>query len=273
MKKYSIIAMLGLIVFGLSSCGSDDEPTNTEPDFTVVNDDIAVNAVFEDMDNYTIQVLQSSGMVSRVKSSFTNSICEGVNIDFDSESQRIEIDFGTGCTSSTGVVRKGKVILEYSGNFLIPSSKVTTILDGYEVNGLKVEGTRTLTNTGIDLINSEITLAVKVDGGKVTWPDGTSVSYSSDQVRTLKLDDQGYEITITGTASGVSRSGATYTAVTNTELGIKQDCVDSGVFLPSTGVINFMIDGISASVDYGTGACDKVLTVTYPGGVKEITVD
>jgi hypothetical protein len=273
MKKYSILAVLSLIIFGLASCGSDDEPTNREPDITVVNDDIAVNAVFEDMDNYTIQVLQSSGIAFRTQSTFTNSICEGVMVEFDSESQRIEIDFGTGCTSSTGVVRKGKVILEYSGNFLIPGSKVTTILDGYEVNGLKVEGTRTLTNTGIDLINSEITLAVKVDGGKVTWPDGTSVSYSSDQVRTLKLDDQGYELSITGTANGVSRSGVSYTAATTSALEIKQDCVDSGVFLPSSGVIDFVIGGIPASVDYGTGACDKVLTVTYAGGVKEITVE
>lgn len=273
MKKYSIFALLGLLIFGMASCGSDDEPTITEPDLTVINDDIVVNTVYNDMDNYTIQVLEANGISARVNSLFNGSICEGVEFEFDQENQKIVIDFGTGCTSSSGVVRKGKVILNYTGNFLIPGSKVTTTLEGYEVNGLMVEGTRTLTNTGIDLINNEITLAVKVENGKVTWSDGTFVTYSSDQVRSLKMGSQGYEISISGTASGESRAGIAYTATTTSQLEVKQDCVESGVFLPSSGVINFAFENVQASVDYGTGACDKSITVTYPGGVKEITVD
>jgi hypothetical protein len=195
-------------------------------------------------------------------------------VTHDESAKKITVDFGSGCTSPNGVTRKGKVFLSYSGtNFLFPGSSIVTTFDGYEVNGLKVQGTRTITNAGIDLINSKVTLNVKIENGVITWPDNSSVTYSSNQVRQVTLGSAGYEVSATGTASGISRKGFEYTATVTESLIIKEDCARTGVYVPSSGVLSFTFLGITASVDYGSGTCDKVVVVTYPGGTKELTLD
>lgn len=127
--------------------------------------------------------------------------------------KKIIVDFGAGCTSPNGVVRKGKILLSYTGsNFLFPGTSIVTTFEGYEVNGLKIQGTRTITNGGIDLLNSKVTLNVKIENGLITWPDNQTVTYSSTQVRQVSLGSSGYEVSVTGTASGKSREGFDYTA-------------------------------------------------------------
>jgi hypothetical protein len=141
------------------------------------------------------------------------------------------------------------------------------------VNGLKVAGTRTITNGGIDLVATKVTLNVKVENGKITWPDNTFVTYSSTQSRVVSLKEAGYEATVSGSASGKSREGFDYTATIKTPLLFKEDCVKTGVLVPSLGIVDFSYRGILVSVNYGFGPCDKTVEITYPGGAKEITLD
>ena len=272
MKKLFNIALVGLLFLGLQSC-SDSNSVFPEPDLSAVNDEIAVNRVYEDMDNYTLTVLESSGLGARIMASQNESICAGVDINVNRDTKKIIVDFGQGCTSSSGITRKGKVILDYTGNFLFPGASVTTTFDGYEVEGLKVEGRRKITNTGIDLINSKVNLTVEVNNGKVTWPDNTFVSFNSEQVRSVSLGSQGYQIEITGTANGKGRAGANFNSSTISPLTVTQDCVDSGVLIPSRGVLGFVSGGAEVRIDYGTGTCDKTVILTYPGGSNEITFD
>lgn len=273
MKKLNQLLTLSLITFILFSCGSDPEPELTAPDLTVVDDDLQINRLFEDLDNYTLTVLEENGLGARIQQTQNDQICEGVEIMVDQENRRIEINFGESCISSSGVERKGKVILEYSGNFLFPGATVTTTFEGYEVDGLKVEGTRSIVNGGIDLLNSEVNLLVEVENGKITWPDGQFATYSSNQSREVRLGSQGYEITITGTAQGTARSGVNYTSIVETGLQVSQTCVESGVWIPSSGTLVFNYENSPVTVDFGSGECDRTVTITYPGGSETITVD
>jgi hypothetical protein len=150
---------------------------------------------------------------------------------------------------------------------------VVTTFQGFEVNGLKVEGTRTITNTGINLQNFEITLAVKIQNGKVTWPDGKVSTFITDQVRKISLATSGYQASVTGTGSGKSKTGISYTASISEPLIVTQSCVESGVSIPNKGKINFSYLSIIFTVDYGVGECDKKLSISYPGGVKEVILD
>ena len=261
-----------VVPFLFFSCGDSTDSIVPEPDLSIVDDEFAINAAFEDLDFMTLDVLQTSGLGLRTTGQ--NELCPGAKVTHDTQSKKITIDFGTGCTSPNGVKRKGKAILTYSGrNFLFPGTSIVTTFEGYEVNGLKVAGTRTITNGGIDLVATKVTLNVKVENGKITWPDNTFVTYSSSQSRVVSLKEAGYEATVSGSASGKSREGFDYTATIKTPLLFKEDCVKTGVLVPSLGIVDFSYRGILVSVNYGFGTCDKTVEITYPGGTKEITLD
>ncbi len=256
-----------------TSCSDDTDSVIPEPDFSVVEDEFVINAAFEDLDFLLLDVIQSSGL--GLRTTRTADLCSEANVTHNTASKTIVVDFGaSGCTSPNGVLRKGKITLVYtSNNFLFPGASIATTFEGYEVEGIRIDGTRTLTNAGIDLINTRVTLAVKVTNGRITWPDNSFVTYSSDQTRTVSLGSGGYEASVNGTASGTSRKNRAYTATVSKPLIIKESCVNEGNYFPSSGEIAFSYENIIMSVDYGLGECDRVVVITYPGGVKELTLD
>ncbi len=260
------------VPFLVFSCSEKEDPIDAEPKLEVVDEQFEINAAYEDTDLLTLDILQGSGLGFRTQSEA--DICANTVVAHDEAAKKITIDFGTGCTSPKGVVRKGKLILSYSGtNFILPGASIVTTFEGYEVDGLKIEGSRTITNAGLDLANSRITLNVKIENGKLTWPDGKAATYASTQTRVLTLANNHYQIAVSGSASGKSREGFDYTAVVTDPLIVNQTCVRTGVFIPSAGKMDFVVLGITISADLGDGACDKTVTVTYPGGSKTLTLD
>lgn len=268
-RHFLLLAFFSIALF---SCNEGLDSLLPEPDLSLVEDEFEVSTVLEDLDNLTLKSLEASGLGFRTTALANGSICSTATLNHDTAGKKITVDFGTGCTSN-GITRKGKVIFTYTGSFLIPGSSVVTTFQGYEVNGLKVEGTRTITNTGINIQNFEITLAVKIQNGKVTWPDGKVSTFITDQVRKVTLGSSGYQASVTGTGSGTSKSGISYTASISEPLIVTQTCVESGVSIPNKGKMNFSYLSIVFTVDYGAGECDKKLTISYPGGSKEMILD
>lgn len=270
--RFPILAIAFGGLFLLTGCGEEADPIAAEPDLSIVEDEFEINTAFEDLDFLTLDVLQSSGLGLRTQS--RADLCSSVKVNHDTQAKKITVDFAGGCTSPNGTIRKGKIILSYTGtNFLFPGTSIITTFEGYEVDGLKVAGTRTITNSGIDLLTRKVTLNVKIENGKVTWPDNKFVTYTSTQTRIVTLGTAGYEVSATGTGSGKSKEGFDYTAIVKTPLIIKEDCARTGILVPSTGVVDFTYRGILVNVNYGPGTCDKVLVITHPGGTKEITLD
>ncbi len=138
----------------------------------------------------------------------------------------LAIDFGAGCTDNQGTVRKGKISITYNGRRFRPGSSVVTALDSYEINGVKIEGIRTITNTSASTQSDPI-FTTTMDGGKITWPDGTTVSRDESSTRELKpggataVDNQWF---VTGSASGTNRSGLDYSMKITGKLLYKREC-------------------------------------------------
>lgn len=271
--KPSLLLLMIVSIMVFSSCDSNDsEPV---PDLSIVEEDAEVKIAFEDLDNLTLTVLSNSGLSARTAVDIpAGNICDGAIVTIDESTKSIKVNFGDGCTNSNGVTRKGIINLKYTGNLLLTGAKITTTFEGYEVNGYKVEGTRTITNKGVDIESNTITLEVKIANGKVTWPDASFVTITSDQVREITLGTQGeYEASITGTASGTSRYGYLYTTSVTEPLIYKKSCIESGVFAPISGILKLQFRDIEVSVDYGDGACDKNATIFYPNGSKQVILD
>ena len=258
------------VPFLIFSCSDDPDPVSAEPKVEIVEESFEVNAAFEDLDLLTLDVLQSIGLGARLLTDA--DICANTVVDQNLAQGKITIDFGAGCTSPNGVLRKGKILISFSPlEALLGKISAKMTLEGYEINGLKIEGIKSIIGT-MPTQASSVSLNVKIEDGKVTWPDNTSATYTTTQSRVVTLGDTG-SVSITGTAAGKSREGFDYTAATTEALILNQECIRTGVFVPSIGKMDFSVPGGTLAVNLGEGNCDRLATVAYPGGSKEVTLD
>ena len=184
----------------------------------------------------------------------------------------ITIDFKTGCTDAKGNVRKGKIIVTYSGRrFTLNSTIVTTFID-YSVNGIKIEGISTLTNL-TDALVIPLSLKFKnvLAGGKVTFTDGKTVTREHTMTREVTLAYDGtirvpkndsWKVLEGSLATGTNRDGVTYAMAVTKSLVYKRSCAESKVFIAVEGVKTFSSGTKVMAIDFGTGACDNTVTVT-----------
>lgn len=186
----------------------------------------------------------------------------------------ITIDFGTGCEDKRGNVRKGKIIVTYDGRRFLPGSTVVTTFDGYFINGVQIEGVRTVTNA-TESLEDHPKFNIAVVGGKATWPDGTFASREANRTRewirgTNPLND---EWRVTGNAAGVNRNGVAYTMEIVEPLVYKRSCaVLSRVFMAVQGVKILTTESRQMTINYGDGSCDRLVIVTINGVSKEVEV-
>jgi hypothetical protein len=121
--------------------------------------------------------------------------------------------------------------------------------------------------------NQNMVFKVKLADGKLTLPNNTVIERSFDHQRewiagfnTRNIWDD--EVLITGTASGVTINGVAYTNTITTALHWTRACK----FIVS-GIIDIESEGKESIVlDFGSGSCDAVATVTKGGETKEITL-
>lgn len=184
----------------------------------------------------------------------------------------ITIDFGNTCAGPGGRTRSGKIIFEYLGRRFLPASKVTTTFQNYTVNGIKLEGTRILTNTSANETEA-VSYSLVEDGMKVTYPDGTFTTRSSSSIRTWNrtANPTGDTWTVTGSSVGVNRNGKQYIMTITKPLVYKRSCaVINKVFIPVQGTKELKVDSRSVNIDFGDGICNNKVTITILGKSKEV---
>ena len=148
------------------------------------------------------------------------------------------------------------------------------MLKDFYVDGLKVEGTRTVTTTGVDLENMILTQTVKIANGKVIWPDETFITRTSERVHKLKVGQTlaDIELEVSGSASGTTRAGLEYLAQTIEPLVFKSMC-RGNAYIPASGIKTITIPELPViTVDYGNGDCDNKFMVIMDRGKKEFTL-
>jgi hypothetical protein len=279
-----VIALAAIAITGITfSC--KEEEVAVSPETAYVVEESSTDFYYEDADDIASITVASKSETAggRVSSVLVDDrLCVGVVVTLTlAELSTIEhpmgtivIDFGDGCEDPRGNIRKGKIKITFSGKrFQVGSTLIIELL-GYHINGIHLEGTRTLTNM---TPNNEAypKFRVELTGGKVTWLDGTNATrehcFEREWIRAENpLNDQLYVsqcADVDFAAQGKNRRGVEYKMIIETPLVYKR-C--SPIAVAGTKTFIEVSTGKEITIDYGLGQCDRMITITVNGVSRTI---
>ncbi len=185
----------------------------------------------------------------------------------------IIINFGTtNCLCSDLRYRRGIIYVTYTKPHYWDSLDVITLsFSNYYVNDYGISGVKTMTNEGringqstynSTVTNGMITKPANSGGGSYTYNENITRKWTAGESTPLIWFDDVFQYT--GSSNGVSSTGSGYTATITNPLVYKLDCPEWIV----QGTIDFTPIGKATRViDFGTGNCDNICTVTISGTV------
>ncbi|TXH55997.1 MAG: hypothetical protein E6Q89_06030 [Bacteroidia bacterium] len=274
-----LIAIFLVLTFGLTSCNKSDL---TNDDETEASQGLNIAEIEDDNTQIMADQAESSGSVSdlRLISPNDNSDadilggCAVVTKDTVSSPKSITIDFGDGCTGPGGKVRKGKIIITYTGAYRAPGTAIHVVSENYFVNDKKIDIDKTIKNLGP---NEQGNLVFDVQAERiVTFPNGSSNKSTVHKRRewlagaSTPLDFSDDIFRVIGEGTHISRRGVTYQVHTLTALIRKVSCHE---FVSGELKIVRQADNRRfAIINFGTGECDDEATVTLDNG-RSFTID
>ena len=285
--KIAALTMIGGIFF-VASC--TDEDRLTVADTQDITEEALTDSYFQDMDDMAGVAINSPNetQLSGGRVSTTITIedqrfkCAGIvvtvepgpNSTNDTPQGVLTINFGTtGCTDLKGNIRTGKLIFTYNGRRFKPGSTVVTTTDNYTINGILIEGIRTLTNISGSTQESPKFNAI-LENGKATFLADETVAERESNitwqwVRAANAVEDYLVIDQSSTANGITRGGRTYTVSLSKALKYKRFC---GIAVE--GIKTYTIDGTkTVTIDYGDGACDKSVVISVNGVTRNLNVN
>ena len=263
MKTKKIITVVAVaLTFGMIYTGcKKEEDTGAAPsaaeDTTSESDNSTGESSFS-------EIFKSLTEISNENSSLRTS-CATITIDTTVGStwpKTVTIDYGTGSTCSG---KKGKLKAVFTGQFGAPGTIITITDSNYYHGGNKI-------NVGVHTVNCGNLIAghktfnisvggghVMMSGGNVTWNSTRSIKWIAGDTTLDPMDDV-YEIT--GSTTGMNRKGDMFSSTITTPLIMATNCpwIESGVITVTT------TNGKTRSIDFGTGACDNLATITTSNG-------
>ncbi len=257
MKWLTASALVLAVLF--TACKKDEPTALLTEQITAAEDQTAANDLYEDVDDQVDEAIETRG---------GGEDCPTVTImpADGSYPRTMTIDFGIdGCTGLDGRIRKGQIVVNLTDTLSNEGAVRTATFVDFYVDDAHLEGTRTLTNLGLDT-NGNQTFSRTVVGGKITYPNGESATWEANHSITLvegadthSLLDNVWEIT--GGATGVNRNGKSFTTEITTPLVRKRICRWA-----VEGIKILTINSKTLTIDYGDGTCDRKATVTGTNG-------
>ncbi|HNI54701.1 MAG TPA: hypothetical protein PK511_09285 [Chitinophagales bacterium] len=278
--RASITLIPVLAVAVLAGCKKESLDTDTY----IALDNAIADGSFQDMMNVVTQQAVANGIDGFSSGTANGKLLEDCPTTTFSEPlgtfpNTMTVDFGVSCTTGyLGVERSGKVIATFTGPYSAEGTTITITTDNYYVNGNKVEGTKTITNEGLNDAGNLEFVVVMVDG-VVTLATGETISWNSSRTRewiagdeTLEIEDDVYSVTdgpgVDNAVEGINRSGTPFTAHIAEPLVRALDCrwFRSGVLEVTPEEM------LTRSIDFGSGDCDNVATLSIGEFETEITL-
>lgn len=258
-------------IAGLTAC--EDDPTTSISSETVLEETAFAENVFSNL-SYVIEEATGISTLSNgrfirgeghgPKDCATRTIEEPEDGSFP---KIITLDYGDSCVSRGNMVIQGKIVTTITGPKDEVGSSVTTTFEDFYVNDHHIEG------TSIRTVVSEYVQTETLEGGKITTPEGETFTRESTRTREMiegmDTEDRSDDVfQITGSSSGITPEGVSYSKTITSPLISSHDCP-----WITSGTIETVIDGVTSITDFGDGECDDTATVTEDGETEEITMD
>jgi len=275
MKKSKIsLFILGIfaISFSFTSCDQDDvEKTNNN--ITTASDYTSILGIMDlaEIDDATADDGLKSATVLDYVPCFEVIIHDNGTSDFWPRSWTFSYT-NENCVDCFGNTKLGSVNVLLTGYWKNDSTSRTITYDNFSINGNKLEGTRTILNTGFNemqnltfersFLNASYSQG---DTATMTWESNRNVEMINGFETFIAADDQ---YMVAGGASGVNFEGKSFTASITEELHYKRCSM-----FPVSGSITIDIeDESSIFINYGEGECDNIADVTIDDVTTEITL-
>lgn len=255
----------------LIACRKDREvipPGSGVPDLAAASDQAMAMDYFNDM------LVQVDAAASANGLRDMNDACAPV-VSFDTLAMphTMTVDFGAiNCTALNGRTRRGVLHVSFTGPYREQGTVITITPQDYYVDDHLVEGSKTVTNMGLNS-DGDPYFNVVVDGS-ITAADGSwTATHHAERVRTwtegsptMDLFDDVY--LITGGGYGVNHNGLPYTTGITNALRAAMSCP----FI-TQGTLTITPEGLpERTVDFGDGTCDGTITITVNGYTFTITM-
>lgn len=276
--------MFFLSILTFTSCNSDSTPATTDTALTVneVTSTQTMDNAIDDVsviadDQYELTEGSSTGKSSATYYSLTPSCATVSDLGSTSAIRVITITFGTATTSCLfrGHNLRGKIILTRTVGTTFPKIMTVTYNDFY-INDNKLEGTSTWKR---EMVGAGTTIHPKTTFSmanmKLTTKEGV-YTRNGDRIRemtagfltrTSPTDDV---FSTWGTFTTTHSNGNVYSSSINesTPLITKTACglqANPRPF-PVSGVLKLSKNSHYVTIDYGTGECDNLATLSIDGG-------
>lgn len=288
------IAMLFLISLSVVSCKKDNTsqtPVSDSEAQTISQEDAAAESDYDDITEMGLATgadmesgaidngrMATDGSSARIRLDlFVNlSLKLGTGVVITAEPndatfpKTVTINYGDGVLCKDGKTRKGKVVLYFNARPIQSGATLKITLQDYYVNRVHIEGVKTITNLSA---NGSVKYSVKIEGGKVSRPNGRGFSYEGTKTvtqieggSTLICADDVYSIDASTTIKYAN--GVTVTKTTESPL-IKAVSCNYIV----KGVLKITINDRVLHLDFGTGgSCDDKALLTWANGSVEISL-
>jgi hypothetical protein len=277
MKAKNILTTLIIASFAIafSACKKNSTATaaidEIETTFEISEDQAVTDNLNQDAGDVMEEAATRQGLLGGLSAcgnpNTTNWIgqCATITVTGSFPAKNITINFGTGCTSPNGVVRKGIINILLTDSVRTPGSIATITFDNYYVNAFKKEGTIIRTNTTVAGSNTR-SYNRTVINGKITGPNGKYWLHSSniDITQTAgtgtpcDITDDVY--TLSGTRTATNADGKTRTSTTQTPLQKKTSCANIDM-----GILKVQGPNHYAIIDFGDGTCNNLATISIDG--------
>lgn len=186
--------------------------------------------------------------------------CATLTADTLGNPKSLIVDFGnTGCSSPTGRLRTGKLIIYQTGYYTQTGGSCTVYFDSLFINGYNYSSNFTIVTTASGYI-------LKPSNLKITAPDssffytcsGTYTLATLAGAATIIADDD--EFNVSGNLTVIGRNGSTGICTISSTLNllVKASCAE-----PVSGQLKVEPTALTERLlDFGTGSCDKAVSAT-----------
>jgi len=270
--KVVFIALIAVAaIVGMNSCNktNDSVPVSETSKTTIADYANIVNSFALETEDELISSEESVLKSASLSSCWTVTVDKNANGAFYPRVWTVDYLGGT-CTLFSGYTKKGKIHVSLTDFWKNEGSLRTVTFEDYYFNDAKLQGVKTILNTGLNE-RGNLTFTKKVSDASLTYPDGTSISWQCEKFSEMTAGGSTFLFaddvwSVTGTVTGVNLDSKNYTLTITSPLIYKTGC-----FYPVSGIVTInTVGGDLQTIDYGTGACDNLATQTVGGVTTEI---